>query len=271
MGEKKKKVILTLIISIATAILLLVGSTFAYFSATVNSEEGAVGMTAAVFTIDLENDTTLIKNQLIPSAEKYVDMSTIERIDANGDFIKPYTENNELIIEKTACIDDNQNEICSIYTFTVINTMTDMDLPLYITLEPAINTFENLYFKVLDEDKNIIMTKTKMESNLTNKDDNPDGTTGTNPPEETTKEDPRLGTIVLKDVNDVLPRATEDKETDEVIPSTVTYSVIMWIDETGTDQTIADSNQMFAATLNVFTSPEDGQGITGMFSTVGLE
>ena len=269
MDERKKKQIFTFLIAIATAILLLVGSTFAYFSATVNSEIGAVGMVSAVFSLDMDDDTSLIKNQLIPSAEKYVDMSTIERLDENGDFVKPYNENDELVIEETACVDDNKNEICSIYTFTVINTMTDMDLPLYITLNPQINSFQNLYFKVLDEDKNVIMTKTKMESNITTE-DNITGDITTGEPNEEEK-DPRLGTIVLTDVNEVLPRATEKEGTDEVLPSTVTYSIVMWIDEIGKDQTEADSNQMFAATLNVFTSPEDGKGITGMFSAVGIE
>ena len=141
MDRRKNKQLFTLIIVIATIILIAVGSTFAYFTATISSEENAVSFGAAVFTMDLEDDTSLLKTQLIPSAEKYVDASTIQRLDENGEFIKPYRENEQFVYEETACIDDNLNEICSIYSFTVINTMTDMDLPLYITLILSLSIF----------------------------------------------------------------------------------------------------------------------------------
>ena len=45
----------------------------------------------------------------------------------------------------------------------------------------------------------------------------------------------------------------------------------MWVDEIGKDQTIQDSGQVFAATLNIMTSDEDGSGITGVFAAGGTE
>ena len=59
MDNKKNKLIFTLIVIAATIILLTVGSTFAYFNATIASEENAVSFGAAVFTMDLEDDTYL--------------------------------------------------------------------------------------------------------------------------------------------------------------------------------------------------------------------
>ena len=147
MDGRKNKIIFTLIVIIATIILLAVGSTFAYFSATIASEENAVSFGAAVFTMDLKDDISLIKTQLIPSAEKYVDASTIYRLDENKNFIKPYRLDEEFIYKETACIDDNLNEICSIYTFTIINPMTTTEFPTKVTLNPAVNSFSNLYFK----------------------------------------------------------------------------------------------------------------------------
>lgn len=252
MDKKKKKTIFLLIIAISSIILITIGSTFAYFSAMVSSNENAVSFGAAVFTIDLEDDTSLIKSKLIPSAEKYVDASTIQRLDENGEFIKPKTVNDEFIYEKTACIDDNLNEICSIYTFTVINTMTDMDLPLYVTLIPTINTFEHLHFKVVDEEKNVVMTKTLMSIEETSNDEN-------------------INNFIALSGIKTLPRATTDSKTDEIIPSKATYSIIMWIDEVGKDQTKQDGGQIFASTLNIMTSPEDGSGITGVFVAGGTE
>jgi predicted ribosomally synthesized peptide with SipW-like signal peptide len=73
MSKKKKKQLFILIIFIAAIILITIGSTFAYFSATVSSVENAVSMTAAEFKVELTDDTSLIKSSLIPSAELYVD------------------------------------------------------------------------------------------------------------------------------------------------------------------------------------------------------
>lgn len=253
MNQKKKKLIFTLIVIIASIILLAVGSTFAYFSATIASEEGAVSFGAAVFTMDLEDDISLIKTKLIPSAEKYVDASTIKRLDENGNFVKPSRINDEFVYAETACIDDNLNEICSIYTFTVINSMTEMELPLYVTLIPTINTFENLHIKVVDEEKNVLMEKTPVKTE-----------------ELTDSNDENKNIVALKGIK-TLPAATKDNASGEIIPTKATYSIIMWIDETGKNQTEQDSGQIFAGKINIMASGEDGGGITGVFSAGGTE
>lgn len=256
MDGRKNKLIFTLIVIVATVILLAVGSTFAYFTATISSEENAVSFGAAVFTMDLKDDISLIKTQLIPSAEKYVDASTIYRLDENKNFIKPYRLNEEFVYKETACIDDNLNEICSIYTFTVINPMENMELPLYVTLIPSVNTFENLHIKVVDEEKNVIMEKTPVKFG----DPEISGET----PDEKEVAVPLTGIKPL-------PEATIDEETKELIASKATYSIIMWIDETGSNQTKQDSGQMFAGKINIMASDEKGGGITGVFSAAGTE
>lgn len=247
-GNNKTKNFL-LFIAIANIFIISVGATFAYFAAITESNENAVNFEAAVFELGLEEDTSLIKSQIIPSAEIYVDYSTTKRIDESKNFIKPYEENGKLITKETVCIDDNLNEICSVYTFTILNPMIDYELPVYVTIKPSINTFENLHFKVLDEDKNIIMEKTPMKQ---------EGQT-----------DDRLP-IGLKNLK-TLPKATKDADTGEIIPSRGTYSIVLWVDETGKDQTDTDSGKMFAGTLNVMSGNENGSGISGVFSVVGTE
>ena len=238
-----------LFITVANIFIISVGATFAYFGAITESNENAINLETAVFELGLEEDTSLTKRQIIPSAEIYVDYGTIKRIDENKNFIKPYEENGKLITKETVCIDDNLNEICSIYTFTILNPMTEYELPVYVTIKPSINTFENLHFKVLDEEKNIIMEKTPMKQN--------------------DQTDDRLP-VALKNLKK-LPKATEDPNTGEVIPSRGTYSIVLWVDETGTDQTDTDSGKMFAGTINVMSGNENGTGITGVFSVVGTE
>lgn len=263
MNKKKKKQLFTLIIFVATLILVTVGATFAYFSATVSSEENAVSMTAAVFKVELEDDTSLIKSNIIPSAEIYVDRSTIERLDENGDFIKPYEEDGELVNEKTACVDDNLQEICSIYTFTVVNPMTTTELPIYVTLNPTINSFSNLYFKVADENKNIVMEATHIvDDREFTYDENGKKVFDPNS---------KISSIVLTGVDATLPPATIDESSGKVVPSKATYSIILWVMETGRDQTIEDSSQVFAGGITIQSSGKNGGGITGMLTAGGEE
>lgn len=252
--NSKNKNLLIVLIFIATAILIAVGATFAYFSATVSSNENAISMTSAEFSLELDDDISLIKGNIIPSEERFVDIAA-KRVDSNG-FIKPYEENGELVTEGTTCIDDNLNEICSIYTFTLTNRATDTDLPLYITLNPTMNNFENLYFKILDENLNEVMSKTHLV------DDRP----YTLDENDNKVYDPndRISPVVLTDINTTLPRATDASH-----PSTVTYSIVMWIDENFHNQNETDSGKIFASTLVATVSGANGNGITGVISAAG--
>lgn len=261
MDKKKKKQLFSLIVGIATVILIAVGSTFAYFSATVGSNEGAVVATAAEFKVDLIDDTSLIKTALIPSEEIYVDYATINRVDENGEFLKPYDRDGKKVTADTACIDDNLNEICSIYTFTIQNPMTQYELPAYVTLIPSVNTFQNLYFKVLDSEQNIVMGKTHIiDDRAFTTDENGD---------KIYEDGSKMSSIVLDGIDVTLPKATE--ENGKVIPTEATFSIIIWIDETGYDQTKEDSMQVFAGGIKVESSGADGQGITGVITAGGQE
>ena len=276
MGEQKKKILFAILVVISSVVLLIVGSTFAYFSAVVSSNENAIVVGAATFELDLDDDVSLIKDNLIPSIEEYVDIAST-RV-SNGEFIKPYEnqQTGETVIDGTACVDDNLNNICSIYTFTVINEMTNTDVPLYITLIPAVNTFENLYIKILDENKQEVVNSKmqvlddRYETEVVNgvtKYQKSDG-------EWVQKDDfanLTMSPYVLTPLNNILPRATVDDQTGYVIPSTVTYSIVMWIMETGYNQNLEDSNKMFAAQLKVSASGAEGNGITGVISAVGNE
>lgn len=259
MKRTNKRQFFILIVYVSTIIVSIIGATFAYFTATVASGENAVSTTAAEFKIDLDDDTSLIKSKLIPSAEKYVDMASYLRLNEDGEFIHPYEENGQTIIDKTACIDDNLNEICSIYTFTIINTMTNTELPARVLLKPTINTFKNLYFKVIDKEKNVVMGAT----HLTNEKETP-----TEPVDPV---DDKPEAIILDGIDIKLPKATKDEKTGEIIPTTATYSIILWIMETGKDQTKEDGKQIFAGGIQVESSAVNGGGITGVFSAGGVE
>ena len=249
MSETKRSVTLIGLIVVAALILIVIGSTFAYFSISLTSDENAISLRAAEFSIELDDDTSLIKSQLIPSIEEYVDRAST-RVDGSGNFLKPYEDQQtgELVKEGTTCIDDNTNEICSIYTFTIINRMTDYDLPLYITLNPSVNTFANLYFKVLDENLDEVISATHLVDDR-----------------EITGES-TISPVVLTNINTTLAKATDNQT-----PSTVTYHIVIWIMENDENQTETDSGKLFAATLKAQASGANGRGITGVISASGTD
>lgn len=277
MSEQKKKIILSMLIIFSVIIIIVIGSTFAYFSATIVSED-RIDVSSAEFALSLEEDADLIKSNLIPSIEEYVDIASSRLNEAGDDFFKPYEdEQGNLIKEKTACIDDNQNEICSIYTFTIISEMTKVDTPLYITLIPTSNTFENLYIKILDENKEVVPGSKMQVIDYRYETEEVDGVIKYKKDEdgnwikkENFDELP-VQPLVLESINKILPRATKDEETNEIIPSKQTYSIVMWIMELGKEQNIEDANKIFTSTLRVSASGPDGGGITGTISAIGKE
>lgn len=268
MNEKKKKTIFALIVMIAIIILIGVGSTFAYFSASITAEN-VVSISAAEFKIEFSDDTSLIKSNVIPSIEEYVDIAS-KRVNENGEFLKPYNdpETGKTITKGTACIDDNLNEICSLYTFTITNPMTEMDLPLYITLNQSVNSFENLYYKVLDSELNEVIPATRLRDDryqIDGKDNFLKDEDGKWIPKDNFDE-LKISPAVLTNINNTL-----EKTTDEENPSSVTYTLVIWIMEIGDNQTTEDGGKVFAGTLQVSSSGADGKGITGVFSAGGVE
>lgn len=275
MDNKKKKELFLLIVAIAVIILIGVGSTFAYFSANVASEEGAVDVGAAVFEIALKDDTSLTKANIIPSKEKYVNLA-IDRLDENGEFIRPYKENNKTIIDKTVCIDDNLNEICSLYTFTVQNPMTDMELPLYVSLIPSVNTFTNLKFKIIEilhnEETGYYINEVIGGTWLVDSRYFVDDKTGAYIKDENGNKVPKPNfeeltskPLEIKDMLRMLPKAK-----DQNTPSESTFTLVLWVDEIDQNQTAQDGGQMFAGGI-VVSVGGGGNGITGVFSAGGVD
>lgn len=276
MGNRKNRKFFVSIIYVATLVVTLIGSTFAYFSAMTQSDDNAVSLNAAVYRLELTDDTSLIKAQIIPSKEKYVNLA-IKRLDEKGTFLKPYQENGKTIIEDTVCIDDNLNEICSIYTFTVINPMTDMELPIQLKLKPTVNTFTNMKYKVIkivnNEETGYEVIELTPARWLVDDRYEIDSETGAyvkdefgNKIEKDNFAELSVSTILVEGLNETLPKAESTSN-----PSTATYSIVMWVEEIEKDQTEQDSGQIFAGGIIVETAGEDGNGITGVFSAGGVD
>ena len=78
-----------------------------------------------------------------------------------------------------------------------------------------------------------------------------------------------MSSIPLEGLDAILPKATEENGT--IIPSEATFSIVMWIDEIGIDQTKEDSLQIFAGGIRVESKDGKGEGITAVFTAGGVE
>ena len=144
MNDNKSRDIFYGVVAIATLIVALVGATLAYFSISASSSEGAVGAKAAVVSIEY-NDGQQVSAQadkLIPASYEVV-KKVYERNRAN------FTDEGEP--EMNVCLDDNDQQVCSIYRFTI---RSDVERTLTATLNSESNSFSYLAYAVRDVTNN---------------------------------------------------------------------------------------------------------------------
>ena len=119
------------VIGVATLIITIIGATFAYFSASINSAENAATAQGATLKLAFDEDASGHKENLIPIDVTLPEFNT-------GPFVGA-GEND--------CKDINGNFICSVYEFTIENPS---DSPaaqrVYGSIKPSVNTFSN--FKI---------------------------------------------------------------------------------------------------------------------------
>ena len=128
------------VIAVATLIVAMVGATLAYFSITVSSNEGAINATSATVSIEYNDG-----QQVSAQADKL--------IPATLDVVKKVYEKNVKTISSSneptanACIDDNDQQVCSTYRFTV---RSDIEREISATLNNEHNGFTYLGYAVYD-------------------------------------------------------------------------------------------------------------------------
>lgn len=118
------------IIAFAVFIIMAVGATFAYFTASTNSVSGSVRTGSTTLKLDfISYESAWISQNLIPAATNVVEYSVEKRPDDNSG--------------KPMCIDDYGNEICSLYVFQVRNNANSPQ-DVFVSLQSEENNFENL-------------------------------------------------------------------------------------------------------------------------------
>ena len=232
------------VIGVATLVVAIIGATFAYFTATTNSDEDAVSVGATTLSLQYEDKiNTTLKTNLIPSTEAIATFGAMDQ-----DYITTPGEE--------VCIDDNGNAICSVYEFTITNPNTTTNQRINVTVDVVTNGFTNLKYKVYEgtiknETGSVNATATLLDQGA---DQAPTPVVAAATFAQANQEANAADEITL--LNQVLLEKNTSK----------TYTMLIWIDEVGS-QNSADVGQTFAAGLNV--TAGDGTGVTGVIGIAG--
>ena len=298
MNEKKGRGLFYFVVAFAIIIISIVGATYAYFTATATTkEENAVTAGSSSLTLGLETDSSGLKTALIPVSENiakyaYAEQKTVtyerklcKAYDYEEDGVTPKYETDEggnikydvygNPIKKCAvlkpdpnstCVDDSGSDVCSYYTFSVINNnSSEQTISMY--LGTYSNSFANLWFAVYTD------VKTVTENELGEREETITRTriTDAKPVRTDLDTEKEVKFIVRTD-------KAEDEEflglvnpKLETLNSRVTYTIVMWIKEMkddenpeNDDQTDVDGNKQFSGYVRVTSG--DGAGVTGTIS-----
>lgn len=265
------------VIGVATLIVTMIGATFAFFSASVGTGNQAIN--TATTTIDLQlsdYNTTGLKYQLIPVKETLAGF-------AKGGYIGDSTSTDP---HDKNCVDDDGNEFCSVYSFTIKNPSTTTSQKVYAQIDVASNTFTvnsdsgcntstdpycgktNLAYAIFKGTPTQVIGSANgwnvTEAAVTAK--------YTPATDAQTAAGNTAGTEVVGKLGDMVVGRTATKAGDSyVLPALeqtlkpggeVTYTVLMWLHETNSDQE-ADEGKAFAAGIT-FSTSLGGSGVTAV-------
>lgn len=131
MEEKDNRGLFLGVIGVLTLIVAIIGATFAYFSASVSSNDNAVAVQSATIAISYIDGQVISADNLIPATEN---VAKAAYANATG-FGK--------------CLDDNKQQVCAIFGFTIENnapSSQELNGSIFVTA----NGFTNLKYIVYD-------------------------------------------------------------------------------------------------------------------------
>lgn len=258
MENKNRSGIFLGVIGVATLVVAIIGATFAYFTATAGSDAGAVTAGSTQLALGFRDDQgTNLKANLIPATDNIAIYAANEQ-DGN-----PATENAQ-------CIDDNANEVCSIYEFTIGNPNKTTAQTLYFSLTSMQNTFKNLYYAVYEVAANGDLVETALiPATIVSEGETPGvmKLTALNQTLAPSKAEADANVTLTTEAPDAYTLYTQTINTVEQYNKR-TYRMIFWIRENGGDNVGNDENKSFSATLLITTS-DGSTGVTGQIAAAG--
>lgn len=258
MENKRGNGIFLGIVSIATLIVAIIGATFAYFSASTISNNGAIGATAYEYNLTLSVSPIYPSgaSALIPMAAREVIKDTKgEEWDGNNDGI---SENNLLYAlnyAKDKCIDDHGLQVCALYQVTIKNNAVN---PITLTGKLFTNKneaaegkegrtkFQNLMYQEIDgehEKNNFVLVGDAKPLDV-----------------ETTGEGVEIADIEIEGGK---------KSGNEITPGIGTSYVLIYLNEAGAGQS-SEMGASFEGRLE-YSSGDGTNGLTGSFTVAAPE
>lgn len=275
MGNNKGNGIFLGVIGVATLLVAIIGATFAFFGANIASGEAAVSIGSTTLSLGYKDSTDGLKTNLIPAEDYIADWAAMEQLSAKE--VEEYNKEHEdePYDKKLQCIDDNGNEVCGTYTFTIGNPSFTTAQDLYGSIKVAKTEMTDLYFSIYDENEVRVVEPTAFSTaseegvidlpQLNQKLLASSSDAGKTPEKDATDDFDSTDPTTYTKVNGTCTRTKTGGGTEEYACSNRrTYKMIIWIKETGTNQT-AQSGKTFTAGVT-FTTASDKSGVTGVIA-----
>lgn len=256
------------VIGIATLVVTIIGATFAYFSASSGSNENAIATSSATVKLKFTENPLGLKSNIIPVDGTSANFVTYPNSTLNG------------------CVDRNSNNICSVYEFTVKNqdpASASIAMPaqrIYVSLKAKTNQFVNLHYAIFKGTSAQVLAKTSTKFNV-------NGTAVTTVGTPSKHDVGTNGDLVVSNTQLTYNDTTshEIAQLEQVLENqeAVTYTVVIWLQETGKNQSDTEvavgatgtgdhagntneSGKTFEAGINI-TTVKGTTGITGVISS----
>ena len=150
MENKKGSGIFLGVVSVATLVVAIIGATFAYFSASVSSNEGAIGATAYEFDVKVTN-IKMIQPENVDSLGGIIPMNVNTQVSGKGMLLYALNDATK------KCVDTNDYQVCALYEATLSNGGSQ-DVTLNLAVMTDTNeagsggeAFSDLTFQALNE------------------------------------------------------------------------------------------------------------------------
>ena len=250
MENKRGSEIFLGVVGVATLLVAIIGATFAYFSATAKSGNEAVHVQAATLSLGYgESDETKLLSAMIPA--HYGIAKTAAFKERTQDI----------------CVDDNGNQVCSIYKFRIGNPSATTKMTIEGSIKSVKNEFTNLSFAIWKGDIDRMDDITSLDDPLLNATLMPASgeTQAFGFKQDLIGFSGVAGGADFKEKNPFTYASPEDISTGTNV---VDYTMLIWINEAGEDN-VAEAGKMFTATVTFnTTASSEGQaaGVTGIIA-----
>ena len=150
MENRKGSGIFLGVVSVATLVVAIIGATFAYFSASVSSNEGAIGATAYEFDVKV-TEIKMIQPGNVDNLGGIIPMNVNTQVSGKGMLLYALNDATK------KCVDTNDYQVCALYEATLSNGGSQ-DVTLNLAVMTDTNeagsggeAFSDLTFQALTE------------------------------------------------------------------------------------------------------------------------